>query len=145
MDTSTTATFIGHSEYRDITETDVKNSLREIIDKGVTDFISGGQGGFDWLCARCVFELKQEYPHLKSYLVIPYLNFRVWNKRLFDSTIYPEGFELYHYKAAIPARNKYLVDHAAYALCYVDHNWGGAATTYRRACKKNLYIINLAR
>ena len=57
--------------------------------------------------------------------------------------IYPEGFEKYHFKAAIPARNRYLVDNAAYALCYVTHGWGGAAQTLERAQKKGLTIINL--
>ena len=52
-------------------------------------------------------------------------------------------FEKYHFKAAIPARNRYLVDNAAYALCYVTHGWGGAAQTLKRAQKKGLTIINL--
>ena len=54
-----------------------------------------------------------------------------------------EGFEKYHFKAAIPARNRYLVDNAAYALCYVTHGWGGAAQTLERAQKNGLTIINL--
>lgn len=58
-------------------------------------------------------------------------------------TIYPEGFEKYHFKAAIPARNRYLVDNSAYAICYVTHDWGGAAKTYQRAVKKGLTIIKL--
>lgn len=40
---------------------------------------------------------------------------------------YPEGFETHHFKEAIPARNRYRVDHTAYALCFVEHSWGGAA------------------
>ena len=47
----------------------------------------------------------------------------------YHDTIYPEGFEKYHFKAAIPARNRYLVDNSAYAICYVTHDWGGAAKT----------------
>ena len=38
----------------------------------------------------------------------------------------------------IPARNKYMVDQSQYAICYVDHGWGGAAQTYDRAKKKGL-------
>ena len=64
-------------------------------------------------------------------------------KLIADDIIYPEGFEKYHFKAAIPARNRYLVDNAAYALCYVTHGWGGAAQTLKRAQKKGLTIINL--
>ena len=55
----------------------------------------------------------------------------------------PEEFEKYHFKAAIPARNKYMIDNASIAVCYVNHGWGRAAQTYRKAIKKNLKIINL--
>lgn len=77
-------------------------------------------------------------------MVIPYLSFHIFDEDIFDSIIYPEGFERYHFKAAIPARNRYMVDNAAFALCYVNHTWGGAAKTFERAKKKGLIIINLA-
>ena len=75
--------------------------------------------------------------------MIPYLSFNIFDKSIFDSIIYPEGFEKYHFKAAIPKRNQYLVQNAAYAICYVTHSWGGVAKTYEYACKKRLKIINL--
>lgn len=75
--------------------------------------------------------------------MIPYLTFCVLEPKYFDSIVYPEGFEKYHFKAAIVARNRYLVDQSAYALCYVMHSWGGAAQTYRRGVKKKLQIQNL--
>ena len=95
------------------------------------------------MCARIVFELKKTYPHIHNYLVIPYLTFTILDEKYFDSIIYPEGFEKYHFKSAIPARNKYLVDNSAYAICYVTHGWGGAAQTFEKAVKKGLTVINL--
>ena len=74
---------------------------------------------------------------------IPYLSFNVYDKELFDSIIYPDGFEKYNFKSAIPARNRYMVDNSGYAICFVTHSWGGAAKTYERAKKKKLKIINL--
>lgn len=51
----------------------------------------------------------------------------------YDTILYPEGFETHHFKEAIPARNRYRVDHAAYALCFVEHSRGGAAAnTWRK-------------
>ena len=82
-------------------------------------------------------------PHIKNYLVIPYLSFNVHDKELFDSIIYPDGFEKYNFKSAIPARNRYMVDNSGYAICFVTHSWGGAAKTYERAKKRKLQIINL--
>lgn len=117
--------------------------LKSLSASGVTDFLNGGMGGFDWMCARVVSDLKKSYPQIRNYLVIPYLTFNIAELKYFDDIIYPEGFEKYHFKAAIPARNRYLVDNAAYALCYVTHGWGGAAQTLKRAQKKGLTIINL--
>lgn len=139
----TTATFIGHNECFGVSKEQVKDAIRELIGKGVTTFLSGGQGGFDRLCGRCVYELKNDYPQINNYLVIPYLSFNIYDKELFDSIIYPDGFEKYHYKAAIPARNNFMVDNSGYAICYITHSWGGAAKTYERAKKKKLQIINL--
>lgn len=138
-----TAIFIGHGECFGVTTKEVNNAIEELIKCGVTVFMSGGQGGFDRLCAGCVYHLKEQYPTLINCLVIPYLNFNIFNKDLFDEIIYPDGFEKYHYKTAIPARNRFLVDSAAYAICYVNHGWGGAAKTFERAIKKNLKVINI--
>ena len=78
MALETTATFIGHNECFGLSAEKLKNTIRELIKKGVTDFLSGGQGGFDRLCGRCVYELKKEFPHINNYLVIPYLSFNVY-------------------------------------------------------------------
>ena len=141
MSKENTAVFIGHNECYGVTSEQIKEAIVSLIDKGVTEFLSGGQGGFDRLCGRCVYEVKKQYPYINNYLVIPYLSFNVYNQELFDTIIYPDGFEKYHFKAAIPARNKFMVDNANYAICYVNHGWGGAAKTYERAKKKGLNIF----
>lgn len=140
-----TAVFIGHNECYGISSQDVELAIIKLIKCGVTVFLSGGQGGFDRLCAVCVNRLKNQYPQIKNCIVIPYLNFKIFDKDIFDEIIYPENFEKYHYKAAIPARNRFMVDSSAYAICYVNHGWGGAAKTFERAIKKNLTIINIGK
>ncbi len=140
-----TATFIGHRECWGVEKEEVRAAVIDLIEKGVNIFLSGGMGGFDGMCARVVYELKEKYPHIQNILVIPYLTFNVWNKELFDEILYPDGFEKYHFKAAIPARNKFMVDNSAYAICYVTHGWGGAAQTYERAKKKGLKITDVGR
>ncbi len=138
-----TAVFIGHGECYGLTKERIKSEVIKAIKSGVTEFLNGGQGSFDWIAASAVHDLKKDYPDIKSYLIIPYLSFSIRDKDLFDEVIYPEGFEKYHFKSAIPARNKYMVDQSQYAICYVDHGWGGAAQTYERAKKKGLTIVNL--
>ena len=140
-----TALFIGHNDCYSVSADELEKTIKEHIHIGVTVFLSGGQGGFDRLCARCVYKLKVQYPDVKNYLVIPYLSFNVFKKELFDEIIYPEGFEKYHFKAAIPARNRYMIDNSGYAICYVNHGWGGAAKSYERAVKKRLKVTNLGK
>ena len=67
-----TATFIGHKECYGVSSEQVREEIIKLIENGVTDFLSGGMGSFDWMCARIVFELKKTYPHIHNYLVIPY-------------------------------------------------------------------------
>ena len=138
-----TCCFIGHSECYGLSSERVRTAIEDLIDRGATDFLCGGMGNFDWMCARITHELKQKHPHVRCDLVIPYLTFRVLEPRYFDDIVYPEGLERYHFKAAIVARNRYLVDQSAYALCYVTHGWGGAAKTYARAKRQTLYLVNL--
>lgn len=138
-----TATFIGHSDCWGVDKEKVRYAVEELIQNGVETFLSGGMGGFDWLCARVVYELKKKYPHIKNILVIPYLTFNIRNKELFDEIIYPDGFEQYHFKAAIPKRNRFLVDNSQYTICYVKYSWGGAVQTYKYAKRKELVIIDI--
>ncbi len=144
MKKETTAIFIGHRECYEVSYDDIMNETIRLIECGVTDFLNGGMGSFDWLCARIVSDLRSSYPYIRNYLVIPYLAYNIAEKKYFNSIIYPESLEKYSFKAAIPARNRYLVDNAAYAICYVKHSWGGAAQTLRWAVKKGLNVINLA-
>lgn len=138
-----TAIFIGHSECPELSPERVKTGIRKLIESGVDRFLCGGIGRFDNLCARIVHELKKEYPQIKSELVLPYPGFRVTDPENYDRLIAPEGYEIWHFKAAIPNRNKYLVKHADCALCYVLHEWGGAAKTLKLAMKRGLSVVRL--
>lgn len=70
MNKENTAVFIGHNECYGVTSEQIKEAIVSLIDKGVTEFLSGGQGGFDRLCGRCVYELKKRvstYKQLSRY------------------------------------------------------------------------------
>ena len=153
MNINNTTTFIGHRDCVGIDESALKTEIEKLIRLGVTEFLNGGMGKFDLMCARIVHELKKQYSHIKNYLVVPYLSFGILkddviiNREFFDCIIYPEGFEKYHFKAAIIARNKYLVDNSSYAICYITNEFhkNGAAATYKRAIKNGLTVINLGK
>ena len=72
-----TATFIGHRQCTGLNTENLRNEIEGLIQKGVCIFLNGGMGSFDWTCARIVHEMREKYPQIRSYLVIPYLSFRV--------------------------------------------------------------------
>ena len=139
-----TAIFIGHRDCFGLDVERLKSTVESLIAKGITEFISGGMGEFDRISARVVFDLKQKYPHIKNNLMIPYFDFKIFNKELFDEIILPEGIEFLPAKLKIVYRNHEMVDNSQYAVCFVNHQTGGAASTYRYAVRNDLEIINLA-
>lgn len=72
-----TAVFIGHGECYGLTKEQIKSEVVKAINSGVTEFLNGGQGSFDWMAASVVHDLKKDYPDIKSYLIIPYLSFSI--------------------------------------------------------------------
>ena len=133
-------TFCGN---RVATKEDVEESLKLIVEnlikEGADEFLLGGYGGFDRIAADVVKSFQKIYPHIKSVLVIPYLN-RDYNKELYDFSVYPE-IEDVHPKGAIVKRNQYMVDEAEVVVAYVKYKNGGAAKTLKYAERKNKRII----
>ncbi len=117
-----TAVFIGHSKCYNLSIDKLEEAIKQCIENGITQFLSGGQGEFDRICAYTVFRLKSRHPHIKNILVIPYLSFNIFNEDIFDEILYPNEFEKYYYKVAIPQRNKYMVCHSDIAICYINHS-----------------------
>lgn len=145
MDKNKTAVFIGHGDCP-LSSEDIIPFIEQEIKNGVDTFLNGGQGAFDRISAQAVHILKKDYPEIKSILVIPYHNFRIFDESLFDEIITPDtsnSVSYTGYKTAIPKRNKYMVDNASTAICYVTHISGGAYKTYQYAQKKDLRIIDV--
>ena len=145
MDREKTAVFIGHADCSLSVEAVIPYIEKEILN-GVDTFLNGGQGSFDYICARAVYQLKGKYPKIKSILVIPYHNFKVFNETLFDGFINSDtsnSISYIGYKSAIPKRNRFMIENASTAICFVNHISGGAYKTYQIAQKKGLRIISV--
>lgn len=137
-------TFCGHREILS-GESEIRNKLIQEVEKtiisGATEFLLGGYGKFDYMCAGVVKELKQKYPFIKSVLVTPYID-SYFDKWLYDETEYPP-IENTIKRFAIIKRNEYMVDCADILIAFVKHSAGGAATTLKYAVKKNKKIIHI--
>ncbi len=136
--------FIGHGNIDEFgIDQKVTEAVERMVQSGFTDFLSGGMGAFDRMGSCAVYRLKKVYPHIQNILVIPYMNFRVFDEKLFDQIIYPE-LENYFFKKAIVMRNRYMVDQSEAAICYIKNQYGGAIQTYRYAEKRGKVLLNLA-
>lgn len=136
-------TFCGHKEIADSAglRDRLLSVLRKLISGGAKSFLLGGYGAFDILAASTVHELKAEFPHIRSTLVLPYLD-RDFNRDLYDDTVYPP-LENVPRRFAISKRNEWMVNQADVVVVFVTHGWGGAASTLRYAERKKKRVITL--
>ena len=138
-------TFCGHSSLATGAYCDIKkrviSELEALISEGADTFLLGGYGDFDTLCAVAVRELKEKYPHIRSVLVIPYID-RTFDKALYDESMYPD-IENVPKRFAISYRNKEMVKRADALVAYITHEFGGAYTTYKFAKSKKKRIIEI--
>lgn len=127
-------------------------TIEKLIERGVVFFGSGGALGFDTLAAQVVLELKQKYPQIKLIMVYPCKDQTAfWNdsdiaeynriKLASDKIVYTS--EKYD-KSCMFKRNRHLVNHSGYCVCYLTKQTGGTAYTVKYAKDNGLAIINLA-
>ncbi len=136
--------FCGHGDIGSSERVPLEDKIRrvviELIEGGADEFLFGGYGDFDNMCARVVHQLKDEYPHITSVLVIPYPD-REYSMLWYDCTEYPPINVPRRF--AILKRNEYMVEKADVVVAWVKYDFGGAAKTYAYAERKKKKIINL--
>lgn len=143
--------FIGHREAPD----DLLPILQETVNRhieeyGVTEFIVGRYGDFDYLAAKAVIAAKQLYPEVTLSLLIPYhpVERPIKTPKGFDNTFYPHGMEKVPRKLAIVRANRYMVDHVDYLIAYTWHPASNARELVEHAEKKSekgaITVTNIA-
>ena len=121
--------------------------------KGRHHLLAGGALGFDTVAAQEVLRVRGEgYPGLKLELVLPYVGQEEqWSQR--DASVYRAMLRqadqvVYianrYTQGCMFQRNRYLVEHSAYCLCYQKQERGGTAYTVRYANSQGLAVRNLA-
>ena len=138
-----TVTFCGHGNetYSDEIRKRLSDKIEELILQGADEFLLGGYGSFDLMSAYTVRSFKAKYPHIKSVLVVPYID-RSFDKELYDYSEYPP-LESVPKRLAILKRNEYMVNRSDIVIAYISHNWGGAAKTFDYAVRKGKRIIDI--
>ncbi len=126
--------------------------VENLIEEGVTTFISGGALGFDQVAASLIVAKKEMGRNIRLVFVLPCKNQdKSWSteqKKLYRNLL-AEADELYYiseeYHAdCIKERNCHMVDHSAYCICAALYPLTGADQTILYAKQQGIKVINVA-
>ena len=127
----------------------VERELFRLIQQGVRHFLCGGAIGFDLLCGQQVLKLKERFPSITLHMVLPYPDqaqrYTKPQKEVYTALLEQADEIVYmgaHYtRGCMHRRNRYMVEHSAYAIVYCIREEGGSYYTACYAQKKHLNII----
>ena len=134
-------TFFGHRECYSLDEQALMVAIEDLIRKCVDTFYVGSQGQFDSAVYACLKQLRKIHPHIRVCVVLAYLPTEKNEYNDLADTMYPEIEG--HPKFAIERRNRWMLDHSDFLLCYINHTWGGACKFARLAKRRGKTVINL--
>ena len=122
------------------------SAVEAVIQQGCKVFYTGAMGEFDSLFSSAVRKAKKSHPHIMLICVKPYftndINIdRDYYAAMYDDVIIPPELIGVHYKAAIKARNRWMIDNSDVILIYTVRNYGGACEAKRYAQHENKAII----
>lgn len=120
-------------------------AIESAIQQGCEIFYTGAMGDFDSLFFSAVRRAKKTYPYIKLICVKPYFTNDINTNRdyytaLYDDIIIPDELAGIHYKAAIKARNRWMIDNSNIVIIHTIRNYGGAYEALNYA-KRNQIII----
>ena len=157
MERETSCCFTGHRRIPLQDGLWLRRMLREEIarlaQEGVVSFLAGGALGFDTMAAQEVLRVRAEgFPELELVLVLPCLGQEAqWSQRdaaVFRTLLRQADQVVYmgqgYTRGCMFQRDRYLVDHSAYCVCYLVQERGGTAYTAQYAREQGLAVRNLA-
>lgn len=131
----------------------LNQEIDKLIQKGITNFISGGAIGFDQIAASLVISKKQQGADIRLIFALPCRNQdKNWNERqkqLYHSLLTEADEVIYiseeYSIECMEKRNKYMVDNSTYCICALVKDMTGTGQTTRYAKQQGLDVINVAK
>ena len=136
--------FLGHRDTPSTIKPLLKQTVQQLIEENEElTFLVGTHGAFDLMVQSALLKASERYLGISCYIVLSYLP--VGNNEQYElPTLYPEGIEYAPKRFAISFSNNYIVNESDTVVCYINHDWGGAAQFVKKAKKSGKMIINLA-
>ena len=126
------------------------DQIKELADRGVTDWLSGMAQGVDLWCAQIVLALRKENPALKLHCVLPCerqeSKWTASAQERYRSILAQANEVIYvgqeYSRDCMLERNRYLVDHSSILLAVYNGTWrSGTGATVRYALKQGREVI----
>ncbi len=125
--------------------------MENLINEGVTNFISGGALGFDQLAASLIISKKETQRKIRLIFALPCKGQdKYWSeeqKRAYRAQLSTADEIVYvsqeYDGGCMDRRNRYMVGCSVYCLCAMTRSFGGTARTVRYASEEGLTIINI--
>lgn len=140
--------FIGHRDAPETLSPLLDDAIeRHISEYGVTEFVAGHYGRFDYMAAGAVRRAKERHPDVILTLLLPYYPFD-HDTGDYDRTYYPEGMEEVPKPFAIVRANEYMIRTSDYLICY-DRGQIGKTRDFVELARKRerkglIHVENLA-
>jgi len=140
----------GHRNVFENINGELDNAIETAIQQDCELFYTGAMGEFDSLFTAAVRRAKKANPHIKLICVKPYMTNDINTNRdyyaaMYDDVIIPDELAGIHYKAAIKARNRWMIGNSDVVIAYTIRDHGGAYEALQYAHKKNKNIIQINR
>ncbi|MBQ3431594.1 MAG: hypothetical protein IJG23_02300 [Clostridia bacterium] len=138
----------GHRELYENIDDLVKREILFAISLGCSIFYTGGMGAFDSAFSRAVRECKKEYPHIRLFLVVPYITKQMqrnkeYYEKNYDEILKPAVLDNVHPKYAITKRNHWMVQKSNLIIGYTRVSFGGAYDTLQYAKRQGKPLIEI--
>lgn len=129
----------------------ISQAIRQLHASGYDTFLCGMAEGFDLMAGLEVLKLRDEFPEIRLFAIIPFPgqadSFSQKTRNTYDyilakadcqTTICP-----YYSQDCFHRRNDFLIDNCSVLACYYNGSKGGTAYTVKRALKYRIRVINI--
>ena len=130
----------------------LRTEYKRLMERGFTQFLTGGALGCDMMAAEVILELKAEYPRsakISHWLCMPCFDYTAkWSEEDKERLIKikEKSFSFYvsdspYFNGCMQKRNRYMIDTSRVLIAVYDGQSGGTRNTVEYAKSKNRKII----
>ena len=130
---------------------ELAQTVTQLIDQGVTQFITGGALGFDTLAAEEVLRQRKAHPDICLHLMMPCkgqekkwrLGDRMRYQKIARQADQVTCLAEEYYDGCMLKRNRAMIEASAYCVVYCTRTKGGTVYTANRAERAGLHMTYL--